>query len=111
MSLAHQNQQYQDLLTRIACTIFISSPHSHSEEPDEWQTVNLIWKKYSRTKVKQVVDLTTVTLLAKDCRSFEHAFERVPILSVYETAPTRTGSRLTSASAIVCCTQPCTQYH
>ena len=92
--MAHQQtSRFRDLVANIAGAMFFGTPHSRSDSPNLWDNTATILKYNSRIRGKDVITPDIATVLAEACRSFETAFDRIPVLSVYETQATRVSTR------------------
>ncbi len=81
--------------------MFFGTPHSRSEDPKFWYNAATILKYNSRVRGKDVITLDIANVLAEACRSFETAFDRIPVLSVYETQVTRVSRHVKSKGVLV----------
>lgn len=78
------------LRQRISGFVFLSSPHSTSLS--EWGCVPLILETYLGSKSEHTMTPEMTSGLADDYLTLKKLFDQVPVLSIYKTEETRTGS-------------------
>jgi hypothetical protein len=100
--LAHQQtSRFRDLVANIAGAMFFGTPHSRSDNPQFWFNTATILKYNSRVRGKDAITTDIANVLAEACRTFETAFDRIPVLSVYETQATRVSRHVKSKGVLV----------
>lgn len=100
--MAHQQpSRFGDLVANIAGAMFFGTPHSRSDNPQFWYNAATILKYNLKVRGKDAITLDIANMLAEACRSFETAFDRIPVLSVYETQPTRVSRHVKSKEVLV----------
>lgn len=81
----------------MAGAIFLGTPHSTSPDVHTWEKAGAILRLYARTKNAPIrPNPKESEKLAQICSLFEQVFNQIPVLSAYETSPTRIGSFLSS---------------
>lgn len=95
---AYQQQfNFRNFLQALAAIILIGTPHSTSEDIDSWQSATLLVQSGLITKKKKSLDPGDIEKFAKFSLQFEEANVLAPILSVFETQPSRIKTHVMSA--------------
>lgn len=108
MCIAHKQQRWEGLLRLVAGAILISCPHSQSDDLSQWQTVELIVKKYAKHRI--TVSQELARSITADCLCFEEQFREKDVLSFHEDAESSTG-RAFWHNAVVSRLKACTGVH
>ncbi|BDD64229.1 hypothetical protein MAP00_009067 [Monascus purpureus] len=94
--------QFSELWKNMAGAIFLGTPHSTSPDVHTWEKAGAILRLYARTKNAPIrPNPKESEKLAQICSLFEQVFNQIPVLSAYETSPTRIGSFLSSKVLLV----------
>jgi hypothetical protein len=98
MGLIHQQaSDFRPLRRSIASVIFLGTPHSQSEDLKLWENAGAILRLHAKSKHSKLQFSREIAKrLAKVSRSFEQAFDLIPILSAFELNGTRVGGYLSS---------------
>ncbi|KAL8833097.1 MAG: hypothetical protein Q9170_004506 [Blastenia crenularia] len=94
---AYQQQlNFRQFLLALAGVIFFGTPHSTSEDIESWQNPALLVQAGLLSKKKKYFDPNEIEKFARFSLRFEQACVVAPILSIYETQPTKIKSPLWS---------------
>jgi len=80
----------KDVLNTIAGVLFFGTPHTKIKEPEQWyrltQLLNFAARLPKRFLAHSEADANAAAII---CEDFEQSGLEVPVLSIYETRPTK----------------------
>ncbi|KAL8731036.1 MAG: hypothetical protein Q9166_003687 [cf. Caloplaca sp. 2 TL-2023] len=98
---AYQQQyNFRHFLQALAGVVLFGTPHSTSEEIKSWQSPALLEQSGIISKKKKSLDPDDIERFAKFSLQFEQANVIAPILSIYETQPTKVKTPLWSVKKV-----------
>ena len=80
--------------------MLLGTPHSASEDTKSWHSPALLLQTGTVSKKKDSIDQKDVEKFAKFCLEFEQANILTPILSIYESQPTKVKTSLVSTKKL-----------
>lgn len=89
--LAHYN--YPAIRNALAGIIFLGTPHLTTVDDDRWDVWRSILKLCANDVPKNSLQGQDIQLLSNICENFNRLNIQIPILSVYETVPTKIKSQ------------------
>ena len=92
---AHQTSTSEtDLEDVTAGIIFLGTPHTTSDDDKSWEKWRWILKAGRKDIPKQSQTDDDIKMLSELCRNFENLNLQIPVLSVFETEPTKVRDNL-----------------
>ncbi|KAL8708967.1 MAG: hypothetical protein Q9225_007521 [Loekoesia sp. 1 TL-2023] len=96
-----QQFNFRHFLQALAGVVLFGTPHSTSENIDSWQSPALLVQTGIISRKKKFLDTDDVERFAKFSLQFEQASVIAPILSVYETQPSKVKGPLWSVKKVL----------
>lgn len=86
-----QQSNFRQFLQALAGVVLFGTPHSTSEDTESWQSSVLLEQVglISKSKKRKTLDPGDIEKFARFSLRFEQASVIAPILSIYETQPTK----------------------
>ena len=83
----------QDLLNAIAGVVFFGTPHTKKRQTEDWYRLTMLLSLAGRLPKRFVAQSEAdANAAAFICEDFEQSGLEVPVLSIYETKPTKVRS-------------------